>query len=249
MEFLKGTFLEGGVIITSKGTMITKSAEVHVSLEKLQSCRKWIEFIEQFEDPSCPIFLKSFHIHVIYMFGDNIGFIVGEGEAYYGETKIRIPAFIFIRGDSASVFVLVTSKEKRYLLLIKQLRFSVANWFYETIAGCMDENGDFFGVAIKEAKEEAGIEIPSSHLLVDLGLTVPSVGGTKETVHLFLYVHELEDEQMATMATKVFGNKDEGEATQVVFVPLNVYMEKPEMFDMDAKIECSFNRARRLGFI
>jgi ADP-sugar diphosphatase len=250
---------------TLGGTVITKAPHLSsFSLSDLSTCAKWVQFIEQFDKPDCPIFLKSFLIRDIYMFGRNIGFIVGEGEAYYKGTSkeafstfvgpaFSIPAYIFIRGDAASVFVAVQSAGQTFLLFVQQIRFSMGGFVYETIAGMMDENGDFRGVAMKEAIEEAGICISSPDELVDLGVICPSVGGTLEKIRLFFYSCDIDADTMERMKSKVYGNAEEKEKIQIVFVPLVEYLDKharfDDMFDQDVKISCSFDRASRRGLI
>lgn len=94
---------------------------------------------------------------------------------------------IFERGDA--VVVMLYDPEKDALLLLEQFRPGVlrANetpWMLEFIAGMFDDNESPVDVAIREAKEEANIELkPES--IKPIMKYFSSPGGTSECIYLY----------------------------------------------------------------
>lgn len=93
---------------------------------------------------------------------------------------------IFERGDA--VVVMLYDPEKDTLLLLEQFRPGVlrANgtpWMLEFIAGMFDDNESPIDVAVREAKEEANIELkPES--IKPIMKYFSSPGGTSECIYL-----------------------------------------------------------------
>lgn len=94
---------------------------------------------------------------------------------------------IFERGDA--VVVMLYDPEKDTLLLLEQfrpgvLRASDTPWMLEFIAGMFDENESPVDVAVREAKEEADIELkPES--IKPIMKYFSSPGGTSERIYLY----------------------------------------------------------------
>lgn len=92
---------------------------------------------------------------------------------------------IFERGHAAAVLLLDPDQDK--LLLIEQFRPGALNdpkspWLLEIVAGIIDADETPEVVAIREAKEEANIEIEK---LIPIGKYYVSPGGSTETMQLF----------------------------------------------------------------
>jgi ADP-sugar diphosphatase len=68
-----------------------------------QKFTKWVQGLNN-EDVN----IVSINVLLVYMFGNNVGFINVETEVYY-ENK-RLPGFVFIRGDAVAILVLVNGK-------------------------------------------------------------------------------------------------------------------------------------------
>lgn len=94
---------------------------------------------------------------------------------------------IFERGDA--VVVMLYDPEKDTLLLLEQFRPGVlrANetpWMLEFIAGMFDDNESPVDVAVREAKEEANIEL-KPELIKPIMKYFSSPGGTSECIYLY----------------------------------------------------------------
>ncbi|WP_114327508.1 NUDIX domain-containing protein [Candidatus Colwellia aromaticivorans] len=94
---------------------------------------------------------------------------------------------VFERGDA--VVVMLYDPKKDTLLLLEQfrpgiLRANETPWMLEFVAGMFDDNESPIDVAIREAKEEANIELkPASVQLIMKYFSSP--GGTSECIHLY----------------------------------------------------------------
>lgn len=122
--------------------------------------------------------------------------------------------------------VLVIDRTRGVAVLVRQWRAgllggSVDPYLLEACAGLLDPGEAAETAARREAEEELGIKIGA---LRSFGSVVPSAGTLTERVHLF--IAELSgDEQRGRGG----GNAHEGEAIEVVEVPL------AELFDMARK--------------
>lgn len=94
---------------------------------------------------------------------------------------------IFERGDA--VVVMLYDPKKDAVLLLEQfrpgvLRANVTPWMLEFVAGMFDENESPIDVAIREAKEEADIDLtPDS--IKPIMKYFSSPGGTSECIYLY----------------------------------------------------------------
>ena len=70
------------------------------------------------------------------------------------------------------------------MVLVKQFRAPIAQFFTETPAGMLDESGNFVGTAAQEVHEETGIEIQYDEL-IPLGNMFPSPGGSDEEIIMY----------------------------------------------------------------
>jgi ADP-ribose pyrophosphatase len=94
---------------------------------------------------------------------------------------------VFERGDA--VVVMLYDPQKDALLLLEQfrpgvLRANVTPWMLEFVAGMFDDNESAIDVAIREAKEEANIDLkPES--IKPIMKYFSSPGGTSECIYLY----------------------------------------------------------------
>lgn len=133
-----------------------------------------------------PVFIKS-----IKMFGsNNVGFVIGEVIGLQPNTRSNnmssLAGFFAVRGNAVSIMIVLN---QCMLLVVQQLRVPVGKRIIETVAGMMDADKDPVGVAIKEVKEEAGIEIKRDQLTFCLNYYT-SPGLLDEEIAC--YVHETE---------------------------------------------------------
>lgn len=109
------------------------------------------------------------------------------------------------RGDA--VAVLPYDAKNDTVILIEQIRIGAVRtsptpWLLECIAGMIDKQESAETVAIREAKEEAGIEVSE---LVPMMSYLSSPGGTSE--RLYLYLAHVDSENVSG----VYGLDEEGE--------------------------------------
>ncbi|HFB66137.1 MAG TPA: NUDIX domain-containing protein [Aeromonadales bacterium] len=93
---------------------------------------------------------------------------------------------IFERGNSACVLLWDPLKDS--LVMIEQFRVGalkhpLSPWLIELVAGMVEQNETPQDVAVREAREEAGVEVKR---LKSLGSYLSSPGGTTERVWLFI---------------------------------------------------------------
>lgn len=87
------------------------------------------------------------------MFGEKVGFI--NLRAHTFKEGFSLPSYVFIRGPSVAVLMLVNDK----ILVVEQYRTAIQQTIIEAPAGMLDESGDFVGVAAAEILEETSIKI------------------------------------------------------------------------------------------
>lgn len=90
------------------------------------------------------------------MFGKNLGFATMMVDCSLKGTDIKLPGFVFLRGKAVAIMVVIN---KTLLALTYQFRVPVGKYLTESVAGMVDEEGNFVGVAAKELEEEMGIHI------------------------------------------------------------------------------------------
>lgn len=69
------------------------------------------------------------------------------------------------------------------VMLVRQFRYPVKQIFYEVPAGKIDPDEDADSTAVRELKEEAGLECQQFHYV---GNFYPSIGYTNEVIHLYV---------------------------------------------------------------
>jgi ADP-sugar diphosphatase len=138
--------------------------------------------------------MRSIHIQSVDMFGPNVGFIKLNCEAYFNGKPV--PGIAFIRGNSVSILIiLILPNGEKHILLVVQPRIAIGcSAYIEAVAGMMDENGNFIGVAAKEIKEETGLDIVERDL-IPLGGIYPSPGGCDEYIKLYAYECPISEEE------------------------------------------------------
>ncbi|WP_019028444.1 NUDIX domain-containing protein [Colwellia piezophila] len=107
---------------------------------------------------------------------------------FSGQQSHTFTREVFERGDAVVVMPYDVKQDK--VLLIEQfrpgaLRGEDSPWLLEFIAGMFDDNESPIDVAIREAKEEADIDLTDNDL-VPIMQYLSSPGGMSERIHLYL---------------------------------------------------------------
>lgn len=140
---------------------------------------------------------------------------------YVGGMSAEIDRELFGRGEAA--VLLLYDLQAQTLVLIEQCRAGAlvhaqkANspdkaWLIEPIAGMIDCGETAEQAAVREAKEEAGIDIPAAEYICQF---YPSPGGSDEVLHLF--AAEIDIDAVADFA----GLEEDVEDIKVLKVPFN----------------------------
>jgi ADP-ribose pyrophosphatase len=126
---------------------------------------------------------------------------------------------LFVRGDA--VGVLLYDPVNHLVGLVEQFRFGAINeklspWQYEVVAGMMSSEENPRQVAIRELKEEAGVEVEK---LIPICDYLVSVGGTDEKMHMYCGLLDLAGKG------GIYGLDDEGEDILFQVWPYNEIMQ------------------------
>jgi ADP-ribose pyrophosphatase len=130
-----------------------------------------------------------------------------------GSWSAPIVREIFERGHAAAVLLYDPMRDE--VALIEQFRPGAyaAGWYpwqIEIVAGIVDADETDESTAIREAKEEAGVEVTD---LVEIANLIATSGGSSETVHMFCARID------ATTLGGFFGVVEENEDIRLFVVP------------------------------
>ncbi|MFC0118038.1 ADP-ribose diphosphatase [Pseudoalteromonas xiamenensis] len=155
-------------------------------------------------------------------------------DAYYfkhalfdGGMSETIRREILERGHA--VAVLPYDPQTDSVLLIEQIRIGAmvskdSPWLLECIAGMAEGSDDYEGVARKEAKEEAGLELDELHYMTSY---LSSPGGTTERLYLYIAKADL------THAGGVYGLPSEGEDIKTHVISFDEAMARLNSEEID----------------
>ncbi len=125
---------------------------------------------------------------------------------YEGGTSIALKREIFERGDAVVLLPYDPVTDK--VVIIEQFRLGAMNdktpWQLEFIAGMFGENEHPIDVAIREAKEEANLDIIKEDI-IEVSRFFTSPGGTSECIYMFAAKVDITD------VGGVHGLEEEGE--------------------------------------
>ena len=135
---------------------------------------------------------------------------------------------VLVRGNAVGVLVVLKCEGQKYLLLVRQPRFSISETAsLEIPAGILDWSGDYRKVALSELEEEAQIKASESEL-IDLtdfwwkGMTpgfAGSCGLLDERIRLYAIEREVTREQLNAMDGKNQTYVDENEWIRTEVLP------------------------------
>lgn len=122
-----------------------------------------------------------------------------------------------------SVSILLYNPKEKYVLLVKQPRAPMMSdenpegLLVETVAGRFDVNLGVEDLAVKEAEEEVGAIIEASDVMVLNGGQPLALSPGVLTERAYLAIAQI-DVPFGEATERVFGNKDEGEKIQRIFM-------------------------------
>lgn len=121
---------------------------------------------------------------------------------------------LFVRGHAAGV--LLYDRAKDAVVLVEQFRIGIladtnnSPWALELVAGIVDDGETAVDMAVREVREEAGLEISDARFICEY---YNSPGGSDECISLFYA------EVDSSQAGGVYGLADEHEDIKVVVLP------------------------------
>ena len=153
----------------------------------------------------------------------------------------KIPPICFIKGQVVSVLICLIDQDtkERFLLLVHQRRICNGALIYEHVAGLVDGDDDPHAVAVREAQEEAGIELrPEQVIRLNEEPFYPSTGTSDEAMLLYYCEIEMGREEIMSYDAQETGLAHENEQirTKITTIPealklitnpnglLNIYM-------------------------
>ena len=191
---------------SSVAELITHGPDVTPEIfEKVKACP---QFIQWYSGQDYRFKYSKIIIDKVTMFGPNPGLMHVTTEVTFNGVKAT--RVCFIRGGAVGVLFKIRSKEtgKDYVIYVRQPRNAVGKCdLMEIPAGMMDGATGTLkanGVAVKEIKEETGIEILKEDLIF-LGSGFPSPGGCDEEIGLYLVSLAANDDFIMDLAGKHTG--------------------------------------------
>lgn len=136
----------------------------------------------------------------------------------------NIPPVCFLKGASVSILIVLVDRKSREksLLLVKQRRVCSGDFIYEHVAGMVDGEDDPLAVAVREASEEADIQLsPSMVIPLNQEPYYPSSGTSDESIYFFYTEIEMSEIEIASYHKRNTGavNENEQITTHIATIP------------------------------
>ncbi len=129
----------------------------------------------------------------------------------------------FLKGEVVSVLVCLIDQEtgEKFLLLVKQRRVCTGGFIFEQPAGMVDADDQPLDVAVREVREETGLEVRADavHLLNEAPY-FPSTGTSDEAIYFYYTEHRLPRAEILALDALTTGEAGEHEFIQTQVVPL-----------------------------
>lgn len=207
------------------------SIETESNWELIQRFTPFQKWIKKWEDQEQLLEeTAKFHgieIEDLNLFRPNrIGFLKFRLDARWKEDGAKMPGIVFMRGDAVAVLLVLHSEagaDEPFVVMVQQPRIPVASMaFLELPAGMVDDDLNFHSVALKELKEECGIEIRAQEM-IPLGAREYAVspGGSDEFLGLYLVEKTVSQQELQELEGRLGGLREEGERIKVTLVKLS----------------------------
>lgn len=131
----------------------------------------------------------------------------------------RLPGIVFARQNAVAVLIVLKCGARSYALLVSQPRVATGKTdFLEIVAGVFESDENFTATAVREIKEETGLEVSPGNLIDltklyhgDIPGMFSSPGASNERVRLFACEIEVTEEELVTLSGRRAGLAEEGE--------------------------------------
>ena len=160
----------------------------------------------------------------------------------------KIPPICFIKGDVATVMIVLIDEDtqEKYLLLVKQRRICNGDYIYEHVGGLVDGEDDPLDVAVREASEEAGMQLnPEQVHPLHTEPFFPSTGTSDEAMYMFYCELEMSKEKIKSYDAQQQGIISEHERifTHVATIPESLQLIKNTNGLLSVYMYLALNRA------
>lgn len=228
-------------------------AEVHDAL----ASRKFQDWADGMD---AGLRLESVHLQGVDRFGANVGFVKLRATVHRADDphQRNVPGIVLLRGHAVAILVVLHCAGQRYALLTSQARPAAgAAHMVEAVAGMIDEDRNFAGVAAKELEEEAGITVHEDDLVplssaafgdaARSGVFM-SPGLLDEAISLFALQRHVTPGTLDRLLAREGGLRDEGELIRLVAVPWDrVWRRVPDAKTLSALL--LFEKLEQEGLI
>lgn len=167
-------------------------------------------------------------IQSVDKFGSHIRFIKMLVEATDVDDN-TIPGVVFLRGDSVAILPVLICEGVEYALLTTQSRLPTTHFDYQEIPAGSLENGTFAGTAVREMKEETGLDL-NDFTRIEL-TTQPlflSPGACDEEMTFFAARRKVTKAELDELRGKMTGVAEENERIVLNVVPLDALALSPD---------------------
>lgn len=143
---------------------------------------------------------------------------------YLDEENKEKSNVIFYRSDAVAVFLVLKDKDtgKKHVVLVEQLRVPAGQKLLEIPAGTVEGEDEYKKTAVREIKEEVGIEISQEDLRF-LGRYFMSPGACPEKIALYSCELSFSRQEIESLQDRLTGLKEEGENIVVRLFPLEIF--------------------------
>ena len=150
-------------------------------------------------------------------------FFSPRGELIFGLFNVA-GRFVFFRRDAVAIFLVASDKmtRQKYVVLVEQIRIPAGGKLLEIPAGTIEDDGDPLRTAVREVKEEVGLDIGAENFK-PLGTYYVSPGACSERIMLFCCDIELSHSEINSLRDRLAGLEEEGEKTQVKLIPFGEF--------------------------
>lgn len=203
----------------------------HDAVRNASHFRRWLERTRT------AFQLRSVHVRDVGMFGRRVGFIFVEAEALHDGQVL--PKYAFLRGDSASILVVLKCPGlPDRTVLTCEARLPIGKVDLLSLPAGMVDDGSFDSTALRELGEEIGTDLHvREEQLIHLATTWTSPGGCDEAISLFAAEMEASPELIRSLEGRRTGNKAEHEFIEVRVMALD---DIPKIGMTDAKTLLSY---------
>ena len=211
--------------------------KIHSQIPIIAKSQKFLKFINSLDRVNLEITILKIY-NVVWISNpvpEELVYVYIELFATDKRTNKSVPGIIFLKGDKIAIYLRVIYKNKKYVVLTKQLRIPIGYDTLELPECTIDVTKTVIGPII----EEICIKSPNENNLIPLGDFMSSSDICDEYIKLFYYEVEIDEEKF---------NKIQSNIYQFGLIPEEEYEDILNM-TKDPKVIIAHNFAKEKGLI